>query len=59
MVVVVWLASIRLVRLVHWTLHFERRCVLALRTREKGQQYHHYDQSRPCLEEARVRVMMG
>ena len=38
------------------TLHFERSHVPALLTREKVQQYHHYDQPRPC-EEAGVQVM--
>jgi hypothetical protein len=55
MVVVVWLAGYAGAM----DILFERRRVLALRTREKDQQYPHYDQSRPSLEGARVRVMMG
>jgi hypothetical protein len=50
--VIMWLASIRLARLLRRRLFtFERRRVFALRTREKGPQSHHYDQSRPFLEE--------
>jgi hypothetical protein len=41
--VIVWLTSIRLVRLVHRRLFtFEKRRVFALRTREKGRQSRHY-----------------
>jgi hypothetical protein len=56
--VVVWLAFIRLVRLVHRGLFRQR--VFVLWTRENGQQSYHYDQSRPFLEEveeAEVREM--
>jgi hypothetical protein len=54
----VWLASIRLVRLVHQRLFtFEKRRVSALRTRDKGRQSYHYDQSRSFLEEVEEAVV--